>query len=298
MYDIADCFKDPICKNREYLINLLDLVKKPIIITFHTILKEPSLKQKEVLYELAKRSDRVVVMAEIAIEMLDEIYNVPKEKIVMIPHGVPDLPFDSQVKSKEIIGLKDKLIISTLGLLGPGKGLEYIITAIPKVIAKYPEARYLILGPTHPLVAKNTGESYRESLVSEIEKLGLSDYVIQYKKFFNNEDIALFLGATDIYITPYENPQQITSGTLARAVSMGRSCISTSYIYAKEVLGDERGLLIPFRDSDAISEAIITLISNESMRKEMENKSYQYSRPMTWENVANRYLKLSQEITS
>lgn len=280
----------------EYILDLLDLVKKPIITTFHTVLSEPDQKQKEVLQKIADKSDTVVVMAQVAADILMSVYAISANKIEMIHHGVPEVPFGNQIKAKKKIGLENDLIISTYGFLGSGKGLENIISALPAVVQKYPNLKYLMLGLTHPQILKSEGEKYRDHLTAEINKLGLTDHVIQYNRFLKDEDIALYLSATDIYITPYLNPQQITSGTLARAVSTGRACISTSYTYAKEILSDDRGLLVPFGDSDAIANAIITLLADDKKRREMERLNYLYSRPMTWESVAKRYIELLQRL--
>lgn len=281
----------------EYIIKLIDLVKKPVITTFHTVLSKPSKKQKQVLGEIATKSDAIVVMADTAVDILVDKYGIPETKIAMIPHGVPELPFENQLKAKKKIGLEGNLVISTFGLLGPGKGLKYVIDALPEVISKYPKVKYLILGRTHPEIAKKAGEGYRENLIAKINELGLTDHVRLDNRFLSDDEIALNLMATDIYITPYQNPQQITSGTLARALSIGRTCISTPYTYAKEILDDNRGILVPFGNSQSISGAIISLFSNDKKRNEIERLNYIYSRPMIWKSVARNYIDLLQNLT-
>jgi glycosyltransferase involved in cell wall biosynthesis len=281
----------------EYILKLLELVKKPIITTCHTILFEPNAKQREVLHKIADKSDKIIVMANAAINILVNIYSVPKEKIVMIPHGVLDVPFEDQTKAKEKLGLTDSLVVSTFGLLGPGKGLEYVVLALPEVIKQHPKAKYLILGRTHPEITKRTGEEYRNSLIAKIESLGLTENVRLENRFLSDDDVTLYLQASDIYITPYLDPQQITSGTLARAISIGRTCVSTSYPYAEELVDDTRGKIVPFRDSTAIAEAVLSLLSDDQKRQKIEKLNYDYSRPMTWKNVARNYVDLLQKLT-
>lgn len=281
----------------EYIVDFIDRIHKPVIVTLHTVLIEPKSKQKEILQKIADKSSFLVVMAEAAIKILDEVYGIPSAKIKVIPHGVPETTFDNQEEAKKALGLQDNLVISTFGLIGPGKGLEYAIEALPKVKLAFPKIKYLILGKTHPSILKAKGEAYRQKLLAKISKLGLQDQVQFVNRFLPKEEIILNLKACDLYVTPYLNSQQIISGTLAYAVSIGRVCISTPYIYAKELLADGRGNLIPFRNSEALSDAIIALLSDPSKRKEAEKKSYLYSRQMTWKSVSKRYNDLFKSFT-
>ncbi len=281
----------------EYIIELIDKITKPVVTTLHTVLAKPSPKQKEILQSIAEKSSVLVVMAGAAVDLLTTIYNISPEKITIIPHGVPGTIFTRQKKSKEKLALSDQLVLSTFGLIGPGKGLEYVIDALPIVKKKFPQVKYLILGRTHPNAIVVAGESYRQQLVDKISKLGLTSQIGFLNRFLSKEELIDYLQASDLYITPYLNPEQITSGTLAYALSMGRACISTPYVYAQELLADDRGVLVPFRDSASLAEAIVSLLSDEEKRKKIERKNYAFSRPMTWKNVSRKYINLFKNLS-
>lgn len=276
----------------EYVLELTKRIRKPVVVTLHTILSVPSPKQKQVLQKIALECSLLIVMAKTAVDILTSIYHIAPEKIVVIPHGVPETEFIDQKAAKQTLGFSDKLVISTFGLIGAGKGLEYVIDSLPLIKKRFPNITYLILGKSHPNAVAVGGESYRQSLAKRIADLGLDEQVKFDNRFLPKQDLITYLQATDIYITPYLDPQQITSGTLAYAFSMGRACVSTPYIYANELLDGEGGRLVPFRDAGAIAKAIIDLLQNEKQRKLIEQRNYTVSRPMTWKNVSARYAAL------
>ncbi len=279
-----------------YVIHLLANLKKPVVTTFHTVLKEPEREHKEILMEIAKLSQRVVVMSKQAVSMLKEIYGVPSEKISFIHHGVPDVPFVDPNFYKDRFNVEGRLVLLTFGLLNPNKGVETVIEALPYVVERYPKVAYIVLGATHPEVKKRYGESYRLSLQRKVASLGLEDYVIFHNRFVTLEELCEFIGACDIYITPYLSREQITSGTLAYAVGMGKAVISTPYWYAQELLSDGRGKLVEFNNPKMMAEAIIDLIENEKKRHQMRKRAYEFGRKMVWSNVAREYLKVFSEV--
>jgi len=234
----------------------------------------------------------VVVVIETAAKRLVSVYKIPKEKIVVIPHGVPDIPYGPTAYHKKDLGLEKNIIISSFGLINPGKGLEYAIKAMAAIVKKYPKVKYLILGETHPNLVKLYGEKYRRQLEKLVRKLKIGKYIHFENRYLDLDELVQYLHATDIYITPYLDPRQISSGTLAYAVGAGKPCIATPYLYAKEVLGKGRGLIVPFRNARAISQAILHLLDKPADKKRIEQKTYLYGRAMTWANVALKYLDL------
>jgi hypothetical protein len=226
---------------------------------------------------------------------LKEIYKVPEEKIDLIPHGIPDMPFVDPNFYKDRFGVEGKYVLLTFGLISPGKGIEYVLWALPKIIEKFPNVVYIILGATHPNIVKEQGESYRLSLERLAHELGIKKNVIFYNRFVDSDELKEFIGAADIYITPYLNKAQITSGTLSYSFGCGKAVISTPYWHAEELLADDRGILVPFRDSDAIAEAVIKLLSNEPLRHSMRKKAYLLGREMVWSNIAHLYINSFQE---
>lgn len=276
-------------KSGNYVLSLLKNIKKPIITTLHTITKKPVSSERQVLRSIAKLSELLVVMAKSAFSTLENTYEIPKNKVMMIPHGVPNIKFQDQTIAKKNCNLENRLVISTFGLIGPGKGIEYAIESFVSIKQKYPTVLYLVIGKTHPNIIATEGEKYRDSLIKKIEKLGLSDNVLFVNRFVDIEEYINYLLATDIYLTPYPNPEQVTSGTLAYAMSAGRVCVSTPYIYAKELLKDGHGVLIPFNDSKVLAQKIVKLFSSEKDKREMELKNHLYTRAMIWENVSKKY---------
>ena len=278
-----------------HILALLRNLRVPIVTTLHTILEEPNPEQRRVIKEVINHSSKVITMTEKGRTFLKEIYKVSDEKIDLIPHGIPDMPFVDPNFYKDRFGVEGKYVILTFGLLSPGKGIEYVLWALPKVIEKFPNVVYIILGATHPNIVKEQGESYRLSLERLAHELGIKKNVIFYNRFVSSEELKEFIGAADIYITPYLNKAQITSGTLSYSFGCGKAVISTPYWHAEELLADDRGILVPFRDSDAIADAIIELLSKEAKRHSMRKKAYMLGREMVWSNIAHLYVNTFQQ---
>lgn len=310
-YDIAADFLnvsqvDIVCLQHEYgifggkygnwIIPLLRDLSMPIVATLHTVLKEPSREQREVLCHLGDICDRLVVMSRRAITFLKEIYGIPEEKIVLIPHGIPDMPFVDPNYFKDELGLAGKLLICGFGLLGPGKGIEYMIEALPAILQKVPNAHYLYAGATHPHILREQGESYRQSLLSRIERLGIQNHVTFINRFVSLQELCQYLGAADVYVTAYPNPAQITSGTLAYAMGLGKAVVSTPYWYAEEMLADERGVLVGFTNPEELASAVSNLLLDDVKRNSIRKRAYQYCRSMVWPQVAQSYLNLFRTV--
>lgn len=290
---------DVVCLQHEYgifggqagshILALLRDLRMPLVTTLHTILRDPSLDERWVMEELARLSDRLVVMSERGSEFLQGIYRVPEEKIDLIPHGIPDVPFVDPNFYKDRFGVEGKLVLLTFGLLSPNKGIENVIEALPDILSCYPNIVYIVLGATHPHVRRQQGESYRLSLQRLAQAKGVERHVMFYDRFVSLEELIEFIGAADIYLTPYLNPAQIVSGTLAYAVGAGKAVVSTPYWYAEELLADGRGVLVPFRDAKAIAAEVVSLLDNEAERHAVRKRAYLFSREMTWPKVAARY---------
>lgn len=279
-------------KDGEYIIEFLKRVNKRVVTTLHTVPENPTKGQKKMIGQIFKYSDAVVVMIEPVVERLVRTYKVPSRKIAVIHHGVPDIPFGGSEHFKELTGLKDKVVMSAINLIAENKGFEYVLEAIPEIIKKVPNFLFLIIGETHPTVKKKQGEKYREQLEKQVKDLNISDHVKFINRYLPLEELVDYLRATDIYITPYLDPQQIASGTLSYAVGAGKVCISTPYLYAKEVLNGNRGVLIPFRNSKAVIDAVIQVTSDRNYKKALEQEAYRYGRLMTWSAVALSYFDL------
>jgi glycosyltransferase involved in cell wall biosynthesis len=272
-----------------HLLPLLRGLRVPIVTTLHTILSEPDPSQRLVIEELAHLSARLVVMSETGAEQLHRVHGVPRDQIDLIPHGIPDVPVDGQ--SKDRLGLGGKTVILTFGLLSPDKGIEYVIDALPEILAIHPDTVYIILGATHPHVVEREGEAYRLMLEARGERLGVGASLIFHNRFVSQAELTEFLSATDIYVTPYLQAEQSTSGTLAYAVGAGKAVISTPYNYAREILSDGRGLLVPWRDSDAIAREVITVMGDDEQRRAMCARAAAYGVGMTWPVVARQYFE-------
>ncbi len=279
-------------KDGEYILEFLKRVNKRVVTTLHTTPEIPNPNQKRIIKEIFKYSDAVVVMIEPVVDRLLKIYKVPKGKIAIIHHGVPDIPFGGTEHFKRITRLKGKIVISAINLISDNKGLEYAIAAIPEIVKQFPNVVLLIIGETHPVVKKKYGEKYRQQLESLVKEYKISDNVKFINKYLSLEDLVDYLRATDIYITPYLDPQQIASGTLSYAVGAGKVSISTPYLYAKEVLNNNRGVLVPFRDSAAISQAVVKVLQERSYKESLEREAYKFGRLMTWSSVALAYFDL------
>ncbi|HEY4690394.1 MAG TPA: glycosyltransferase family 4 protein [Anaerolineae bacterium] len=292
---------DLVCLQHEYgifggragshILALLRELRMPLVTTLHTILRAPDSDQRRVLEEVAALSDRLVVMSERGAEFLQEVYRVRPEKIDVIPHGIPDVPFVDPSFHKDLFGVEGKIVLLSFGLLSANKGIENVVAALPTIVARYPNVVYMILGATHPHVKRLDGETYRLSLQWQAQEKGVEGHVIFYNRFVSLEELVEFIGAADIYITPYLNPAQIVSGTLAYTLGAGKAVISTPYWYAEEMLAEGRGMLVPFRDPAALAEQVIHLLDNEAKRHAMRKRAYQFGREMIWPQVARRYME-------
>jgi len=278
-----------------YINTLLSGLKKPAITTLHTVLEKPSPGQRQTLMRICEQSVSVVVMAQAAVDILTRVYRIPEEKILLIPHGAPDVPFLDSSYYKDQFQAEGRKVLLTFGLLSPSKGLEFAIEAMEKVVEVHPDALYIILGATHPDVKRRYGEEYRYSLEKMVRDKDLENNVTFYNQYVSLERLVQFLVATDVYITPYLGRDQITSGTLAYALACGKAIVSTPYIYAEELLADGRGTLVPFRDGEAMAEKLIQLLGDEGLRNRMRKKSYQYGREMIWKEVARSYAVAFEE---
>lgn len=281
----------------EYVLDFLQALEKPAVATLHTVLHSPSPNQKRITQEMAKLCDVLVVMVKTGRQILLDSYQVDPAKITIIPHGVPNVHRVSAGKVKRALGLSDNHILSTFGLINRGKGIENVIKAMPRILERYPNAIYLVLGETHPGVRKHEGESYRNMLTELISELGLERNVRFNNRFLTLNELVRYLCATDVYITPYLNKDQISSGTLAYALGCGKATLSTPYLYAEEVLADGRGILIEFNSPDSIADNVIRVLSDSKLRESLESAAYRYARRAAWFNVAVSYLDLFDRVT-
>lgn len=290
---------DVVCVQHEYgifggkagshVLSLLRELRMPIVTTLHTILAEPNPHQRSVMDELTQLSERLVVMSTHGASLLHQVHRVPHAKIDLIPHGIAGVPNAS--RSKDQLGVEGKSVLLTFGLLSPDKGIENVIDALPAILARYPDTVYIVLGATHPHVKERHGETYRLALENRAQRLGVDSSIIFHDRFVSQGELAEFLAAADIYITPYLKPEQITSGTLAYAVGSGKAVISTPYWYASELLADGRGILVPWRDPRAIAREVIALLSDDAERSALGARAAAYGRDMAWPAVASRYLE-------
>jgi glycosyltransferase involved in cell wall biosynthesis len=281
-----------------YILALLRRLKMPLVTTLHTVLREPDANQRMVLDEIAQLSDRLVVMSELAAELLREVYAVPDGKIDVIPHGVPDMHFMDPNYFKDKFGTEGKSVLLTFGLLSPNKGIENVIRALPAILAKHPNVVYIVSGVTHPHLRRREGERYREELQALAGELGITSQIIWNNRFVSAEELVEHVGAADIYITPYRHEAQIVSGTLAIALGAGKAIVSTPYWHACELLAEKRGVIVPFENPDAIAEAVITLLENDAERHAMRKRAYLFSRGTTWPNTARAYMASFQRARS
>ncbi len=274
-----------------YILALIKDLRIPVVTTLHTVLQSPSLDQRRVLDELAGLSSRLVVMTERASDMLSDLYGVRRDKIDVIPHGIPDLPFVDPNFLKDQFGVEGREVLLTFGLLAPSKGIELVLRALPDIVREYPDLIYIILGATHPKLVREHGETYRLGLERLARELRIERNVSFYDRFVDLPRLAEFLGVADIYITPYLNKEQITSGTLAYAFGGGKAVISTPYWHATELLSAGRGVLVPFNDPAAISHEVIALLRDEKRRHAMRKAAFLMGREMIWPKTARRYME-------
>lgn len=293
---------DLVCVQHEYgifggdagrhLLALLKELRMPVVVTLHTVLKDPDPAQRMVMKELVAIADRLVVMSQMALEIMQDVYGASAEQLSFIHHGIPDVPFVDPNFYKDQFGVEGKRVVMSFGLLSANKGIEFLIEALPDVVSRYPDVVCMIIGATHPHVKRREGESYRLRLQQLAKDLKVADHLVFHNRFVDAQELYEFLGAADLYVTPYKNEAQIVSGTLAYAMGTGKAVISTPYWYAKEMLADERGRLIPFRDSRALAAQLIDLFDNPAERHAMRKRAYQFTRSAVWPEVARQYLHL------
>jgi glycosyltransferase involved in cell wall biosynthesis len=291
---------DLVCLQHEYgifggaagshILSLLRRLKMPVITTLHTVLREPNPDQRLVMEEIAAISDRLIVMSQLSSQFLQEIFKVPGSKIDMVPHGVPDLPFLDPNFYKDRFGVEGKAVLLTFGLLSPNKGIESVIQALPQILAKHKNVVYIVAGATHPHILRREGDRYRDYLRSLAKEVGVEPNVIFHNRFVSPEEMVEFIGAADIYITPYRHEAQVVSGTLAYALGAGKAIISTPYWHAIELLDGGRGALVPFQDPDAIVRKTVELLDTPAIRHAMRKRAYEYGRGMVWKSVAQGYM--------
>jgi len=274
-----------------HVLTLLRELKMPIVTTYHTVLRSPNSDQRRVMQELNARSARLVVMADRGRQMLEEIYHAPPPKIDVIPHGIPNIPFVDPNYYKDQFGVEGRKVLLTFGLLSPNKGIEHVLNALPSILAEFPEVVYIVLGATHPNELREQGETYRLGLERLAKKNKVQKNVIFYNRFVELDELKEFIGAADIYITPYLNEEQITSGTLAYTFGAGKAVVSTPYWHASELLADERGVLVPFGNAEAIAREVTGLLRDENRRHALRKNAYKLGREMVWSNVATLYLR-------
>lgn len=278
-----------------YILELLRELKTPVVTTLHTILKDPGTQERNIIVQLAELSDRLVVMSRRSVEFLRDVYEVPAEKIALIFHGIPDIPFVEPDHYKDKFGVSGKKVIMTFGLLSPDKGIETVIEALPEIVRKYPQVIYMVVGATHPHQKAEHGEEYRTSLYLQAKRLGVENHLAFHNRFIGEEEVPKFIGAADIYVTPYRNEAQIISGTLAYAMGMGRAVVSTPYWHAQELLAGNRGQLFPFGDHVALAQQIIDLLDHPDKLQSIRKRAYDYGRDMIWSETGKRYLDVFAE---
>ncbi|MGC1452426.1 MAG: glycosyltransferase family 4 protein [Candidatus Sulfotelmatobacter sp.] len=299
---------DMVCLQHEYgifggpagshILHLLRRLKMPVVTTLHTVLREPNPNQLMVMEEIAELSDRLIVMSQLSSQFLQEIFKVPGSKIDMVPHGVPDLPFLDPNFYKDRFGVEGKAVLLTFGLLSPNKGIENVIQALPQILSKHKNVVYIVAGATHPHILRRDGDKYRAGLQALAREIGVESQVIFHDRFVSPEEMVEFIGAADIYITPYRHEAQVVSGTLAYALGAGKAIISTPYWHAIELLDDRRGALVPFQNPDAIAQKTIELLDTPAIRHAMRKRAYLFAREMVWKRVAQGYMESFSRVRS
>jgi len=273
-----------------HILALIPGLTMPIVTTLHTVLAEPTSIQRRVLDGIVDASSRVIVMAEKARELLRTVYRVQTDKIEVIPHGIPDFPFVEPDQAKAKFGFSDRTVILTFGLLSPNKGIEVVIDAMPSILKSRADAVYVVLGATHPNLLRHQGEAYRECLVARVRELGIENHVVFLNQFVDQATLLGFISMCDVYVTPYLNEAQMTSGTLAYSFGLGKAVVSTPYWHARELLANGRGILVPFGNATAIGDEIAGLLTDDARRQALRKRAYSGSRSMTWQRTAERYL--------
>ncbi|GAF03672.1 glycosyltransferase family 4 protein [Saccharicrinis fermentans] len=278
-----------------YLLSLLDKLVVPITVTLHTVLQSPTFMQRHIMYKMGEVADKIIVMSHKAVSFLLHIYDIPKEKIELIEHGVPDHRFNrTDVKAE--LGFKQKKVLLTFGLLSRNKGIETAIKALPALVKRHPEVVYVVLGKTHPNVLRSSGDEYRIALMELIKHLDLEKHVIMVDRFVSQEELFKYLYASDIYITPYLSKAQITSGTLSFAVGAGLAVVSTPYWHAEELLDHDRGRLFDFKRADQLRDILMELLDNPDIMSRIRNNAFNYGKEITWPKIGSKYNHLLRAI--
>jgi glycosyltransferase involved in cell wall biosynthesis len=273
-----------------HILVLLSRLTMPVVTTFHTVLARPSEIQRAVMARIVEASSRVVVMANKGRELLRSVYQVPDDKIEIIAHGIPDVAFVGPDAAKARLGFSERSVVLTFGLLSPNKGIEVMIDAMPSILKRRADAVYVVLGATHPNLVRDQGEAYRESLIARVHELGVEDHVVFLDRFVDQATLLEFISMCDVYVTPYLNEAQMTSGTLAYSYGLGKPVVSTPYWHARELLADGRGVLVPFGDAAATGHEIAELLTDDARRQAMCRRAYAVSRTMIWARAAERYV--------
>ncbi|HTJ60327.1 MAG TPA: glycosyltransferase family 4 protein [Candidatus Saccharimonadales bacterium] len=279
----------------DHLRPFLQELTKPLMVTLHSVPPSPSPSMRDAVRLISSRSDEIIVMAHTAARLLVSDYGITKVPVV-IPHGMPAIEPTGRHRLKTKLGVEGRVIISTFGLVDPRKGLEFVIGAMPAIVERHPNALYLVVGQTHPELLKQQGEAYRNTLERLAEELGMSDHIGFVNEYLTQRDIVGYLLATDVYVTPYLDPNQITSGTLAYALGAGKAIVSTPYLHAIEALADDRGIIVPFRDAPAIADAVERILGDAELKQRLERRAYAYGRETAWPAVGRRVLALTQHV--
>jgi glycosyltransferase involved in cell wall biosynthesis len=279
----------------DHLRVFLENCTKPVVTTLHTVAPKPEPWALETIRYISEQSDQVVVMGTTAARLLREVYGVTRPAVV-IEHGMPAIEPKGRHRLKRQLGVEERPIVSTFGLVDPRKGLEYVIEAMPEIVERHPTALYLVVGQTHPELQKREGEAYRNSLIASAVRLGMRDHVKFVNQYLTQREVVDYLLATDVYVTPYLDPNQITSGTLAYALGAGKAIVSTPYLHAKEVLEGGRGILVPFRDAAAVAAAVNSVLGDPQRKRVLETRAYEYGKEMAWPAIGRRVLALMSDI--
>jgi glycosyltransferase involved in cell wall biosynthesis len=278
-----------------YILALMRRLRRPAVVTCHTVPAEPLAAEKEALSEIASRAARLVVMNRSAVDLLEGLYGADREKIAHIQHGIHDVPFVDPPEHKTELGIRGRVLL-TFGLLSRGKGIEYVIDAMPDILERHPDTTYVVLGTTHPVILRTEGESYRESLQGRAARLGVRNRVIFLDRFVHLSELLRLMAETDIFVAPYVNLDHTTSGTLAYALGTGNAAVATPFLDARELLAEGRGRLVPVCDSKALAMEINDLLADEDAMRSMRQRAYLYTRPMVWSRIARQYLGLFDEV--
>lgn len=281
-----------------YILSFIEALKKPLITTLHTVPDVCSSTAGKILQRIINESEVVTVMMDVVAQKLNHSYGIPLQKVVIIPHGVPDLPFTSTEQFKKKRSMSERLVLGNINLLSRDKGVEYVLEAVAEIAKRYPDVLYVCIGATHPQVFRHEGDSYRSFLMKKVRELDIKKNVRFVNAYVSLGELVSWLQTIDIYVTPYLKPDQVASGALSYAVGAGKACISTPYLYAKEVLAHRRGVLIPWRNSQALARAIVDIWEHPEERREMQKRAYQFGRLMTWPNVAQQHITLIRTILS